>query len=165
MLTDVPQADRLLARLGELLRANLRAGETEFPVLREEIRLLKLYAHIMQQRFGDRAVILCEVDDGVENAVVPSLLLPPLLENSFKHGVKLSLRQVTVRVSARRIDSELHMTVHNTAAVFCVTDDIGTHNCRKRLQVICGDRARLELACDKTGVQAQIVIPYSERRR
>ena len=164
MSTDVPQADHLLAQLGELLRASLRAGETDFTLLREELRLLKLYADIMQQRFGNRAVILWELDDGVGNAVVPSLLSQPLIENAFKHGVEPSLRQVTVRVSARRIDSQLHLTIHNTGSFLSVPDDIGTQNCRKRLQILYGDRARLEIGGDTTGVLAQVVIPYCERR-
>jgi LytS/YehU family sensor histidine kinase len=165
MFTDVAQADRLLARVGDLLRASLQAGRQNLTSLREELRLLELYAQIMQERFGDRAVLLWEVEDGTANAIVPSLLLQPLLENAFKHGVERSRGRETVRVAARRLDDQLHVTIHNTGSSLPATpgDGIGVQNCRERLRVLYGGRASLELAADATGVQAHVVIPYSER--
>jgi hypothetical protein len=166
MFTDVVQADRLLARVGDLLRASLQAGKQNLTSLREELRLLELYGQIMQERFGDRAVLLWEVDDSTANAVVPSLLLQPLLENAFKHGVERSRVKETVRVAARRLADQLHVVIHNTGSSLSAAsgDGIGVHNCRERLRVLYGERASLDLATDATGVQAHLVIPYSERQ-
>jgi LytS/YehU family sensor histidine kinase len=165
MFTDVAQADRLLARLGDLLRSSLLAGKQSFATLREELRILELYARIMQERFGDRAVMLWEVDERSANARVPCLLLQPLLENAFKHGVELSRRKETVRVAARRIGHQLHVTIHNTGSSLSTmrSDGIGVRNCRERLRVLYGAEGSLDLATDSTGVEAHIVIPYSEQ--
>jgi hypothetical protein len=167
MFTDVAQADRLLARLGDLLRGSLQAGKQNLASLREELRLLELYAQIMLERFGDRAVLLWEVDDESADAVVPSLLLQPLLENAFKHGVERSRRIETVRVVARRIDNQLHMMIHNTGSSLsiAVSNGIGVQNCRERLRVLYGERASFGLTADATGVQAHIVIPYSDQHQ
>jgi hypothetical protein len=167
MLTDVTQADRLLARLGDLLRGSLQAGKQNLASLLEELQLLEIYAQIMQERFGDRATILWEVEESAANAIVPSLLLQPILENAFKHGVERSRRKETVRIAARRIDGQLHVMIHNTGSSLSTTrhDGIGMRNCRERLRVLYGEHASLELSGDASGVEAHIVIPYSERQQ
>ena len=58
--------------------------------LREELKLLELYAQIMQERFAGRVTLTWSIADDALEAQVPPLLLQPLLENAFKHGVERS---------------------------------------------------------------------------
>ena len=58
--------------------------------LREELKLLELYAQIMQERFAGRVTLTWSIADDALDAQVPALLLQPLLENAFKHGVERS---------------------------------------------------------------------------
>lgn len=77
MQVDVPRADRLLSRLADLLRATLQWSDKEITSLRDEIRMLELYAQIMQERFADRVTLAWNIDSAVLGAAVPALLLQP----------------------------------------------------------------------------------------
>jgi two-component sensor histidine kinase len=161
MQVDVGRADRLLTRLADLLRSSLQASERHTTSLREELKLLELYAQIMEERFAGRAVLVWNIADDTLDAAVPALLLQPLLENAFKHGVERSRVPVTIRIDAQRRDNALHVTIRNSGATLATTPEmgIGLRNCRERLEVIYGQRASLELAQDGDGVAARLTIP------
>jgi hypothetical protein len=163
MHVDVARADRLLARLGDLLRLSLQAGDRETTTLRDELRSLDLYAEIMLARFADRVTLEWRVDDGALDEPVPSLLLQPLLENAFKHGVERSVDAVRIEIAARRDADTLRLAVSNTGSTLaaCGGAGIGLRNVRERLDVIYGGRARLEFVSEANGVSAQVVIPLA----
>jgi LytS/YehU family sensor histidine kinase len=161
MHVDVARADRLLARLADLLRVSLQSGDQEITSLRDELHTLELYAQIMQERFADRVTLAWRVDDGALEASVPSLLLQPLLENAFKHGVERSIGPVNIEIAAQRDGEQLRLTVSNTGSTLAAgyRDGIGLRNCRERLNVIYGDKASLDLVAEVDGVAARIVMP------
>jgi hypothetical protein len=87
MHRDVELADRMLARLGDLLRLSLEnAGQHEAP-LRQEIDFLRAYLEIEQARLGARLQARFEIDPEALDVAVPYLLLQPLVENSIRHGI------------------------------------------------------------------------------
>src|SRR6186713_1054617 len=114
MQVDVERADRLLTRLADLLRSSLQAGARDMTSLREEIRLLELYAQIMQERFAGHVTLTWKVADDALDAQIPTMLLQPLLENAFKHGVERSRVPVSVLVAAEKRGEDLHVTVFNS---------------------------------------------------
>jgi two-component sensor histidine kinase len=165
MHVDVARADRLLARLGDLLRASLQAGEQDKTSLREELRLLELYAQIMQERFEDRVVLEWSVAPETANASVPAMLLQPLVENAFKHGVECTSGRVQIGIESHRQGDQLHIVVRNRPAALARDhrEGVGTRNCRERLQVIYGAAASLTLTQDGDSVLATVVLPWTER--
>jgi hypothetical protein len=164
MHVDVARADRLLARLGDLLRASLQAGEQETTSLREELRMLDLYCQIMQERFADRVTVVRRVGENALDAAVPTLLLQPLLENAFKHGVEQASGPVQIEISAQRNGAHLQIAVRNTGSLVAQTrpGGVGLRNCRERLHVMFGDEARLELLETGAVVEARVAIPWRE---
>ena len=165
MHLDVARADRLLARLGDLLRGSLESTARDLVPLREEMRLLELYAQIMLERFADRATMQWQVDEQTLTAAVPALLLQPLLENAFKHGVERTRAQVCLEVIARRETERLVLIVRNTGSGLAenVREGIGLRNCRERLNVIYGDAAVLKLSSDAGIVEACVSLPWREQ--
>jgi sensor histidine kinase YesM len=163
MQVDVERADRLLTRLADLLRASLTASTRDMTSLREELKLLELYAQIMQERFAGRVTLTWNVADDVLDAQVPALLLQPLLENAFKHGVERSREIVKIQVTAEKQRDELHLTIANSESTLSTTPStgIGLRNCRERLQLIYGARASLELRQEGGGVVTQLTLPYA----
>jgi LytS/YehU family sensor histidine kinase len=163
MQVDVERADRLLTRLADLLRASLQASARDMTSLREELKLLELYAQIMQERFAGRVTLTWSVADDALEAQVPALLLQPLLENAFKHGVERSRDIVQVQVTAEKQRDELHLTIANSESTLSTTPStgIGLRNCRERLQLIYGARASLELRQEGGGVITQLTLPYA----
>jgi two-component system LytT family sensor kinase len=166
MHVDVTRADRLLARLGDLLRASLQAGEQEMTSLREELRMLDLYCQIMQERFSDRVTVVTRVEETALDAAVPTLLLQPLLENAFKHGVEQTNGAVQIEIRAERNAAHLQIAVRNTGSLVAQTrpGGVGLRNCRERLHVMFGDEARLDLLHTGAEVEARVAIPWREHK-
>jgi len=163
MQVDVPRADRLLTRLADLLRSSLQAGARQMTSLREELQLLELYAQIMEERFAGRVTLSWNIADDALEAAVPTMLLQPVLENAFKHGVERSRVPVSIRIDAIQRDDLLHVTIHNSGATLAAAhgSGIGLRNCRERLDLIYGKRASLDLVQDGDGVAARLTLPRS----
>ncbi|WP_129641779.1 sensor histidine kinase [Peristeroidobacter agariperforans] len=161
MHVDVERADRMLARLGDLLRISLQINDKEMTSLREEMRTLELFAQIMQERFADRVGLSWEVDPNLLEAQVPMLLLQPLLENAFKHGVERSVGPVSIRVAVRRQSDRIVLEIRNTGSALPTEqrEGVGLRNCRERLKVIYGSEATLQLANDADSVVAVVTLP------
>ncbi|WP_129781043.1 sensor histidine kinase [Peristeroidobacter soli] len=177
MHVDVERADRMLARLGDLLRISLQINDREMTTLREEVRALELFAQIMQERFADRVTLSWNIDAGMLDAQVPMLLVQPLLENAFKHGVERSVGPVSIEIAARREGESLVLEIRNTGsrhansldaampvdlrtgAATGYREGVGLRNCRERLKVIYGDRATLQLAGENGSVVAKVTLP------
>jgi two-component system LytT family sensor kinase len=162
MQVDVARADALLAQLADLLRASLSAGARQTTSLREEIELLRRYAQIMQERFAERVTVSWDVAPDVGDAEVPAMLLQPLLENAFKHGVELSLDPVAISIRAQRGPESLRVTVRNSGSTLATggRGGIGLANCRERIALLYGDRARLDVVQEGDGVVATLVQPW-----
>lgn len=164
MQTDVPRADRLVATLGDLLRISLRTVGNEMTPLAEELRTLELYADIMRERFRDRVTLHWETDQVPLDTPVPALLLQPLLENAFKHGVERTVAPIRVTVSARRDGGSLEISVINTGSLLALgsQDGVGLRNCRERLGIIYGDAASLIVRNEDDGVIARVSLPLTD---
>lgn len=165
---DPHRADAMLTRLGELLRLTLRADpEHEIP-LEKEMSLLDRYLDIMRMRFPDRVTVRCSVDPSVMQALVPSFVLQPLVENAFEHGVAQAS-------GAAHVDVEAFQSGDARSLVLRVRDDgpgvdrsarrngagVGMSNTRQRLQEMYGDAASLDLAMPADGgTLVEVRIPY-----
>jgi LytS/YehU family sensor histidine kinase len=165
MQSDVERADRLLAKLADLLRASLATGARQATSLREEWKLLELYASIMQERFAGRVTLGWNATEEALNASIPAMLLQPLLENAYKHGVERSSQPVAIRVDARREGDALRIAIHNTGRLRDEPGSgIGLRNCRERLALVYGERSSLTLAPLEDGVAASVTLPYEPFR-
>ena len=162
MQVDVPRADRLLTQLADLLRASLHTGAGHATSLRQELELLRLYAAIMQERFAGRVTLTWRIPDDTLDATIPSMLLQPLLENAFRHGVERSTTPVAIEVVARRENGKLEVSVRNGGALAAGrSSGIGLTNSRERLALLYGADASLELSQDGADVVARISLPAS----
>jgi len=166
MHADVARADHLVATLGDLLRSSLRPPASETIPLEEELRTLKLYAEVMRERFRDRVTIDWQIDESLHDMPVPALLLQPLLENAFRHGVERTAAAVHIQVHARCRDEALEIVVHNSGSTLdpACRDGTGCHNCRKRLDILYGGKASLQLHDEGDGVAARVTLPLGARQ-
>ncbi len=161
MQVDVERADRLLSQLADLLRAALQAGTRDETSLREEIEVLRLYARIMQERYAPRVTLVWRVPDETLDTAIPALLLQPLLENAFRHGVEPSTTPVAITIDARREGDSLTVNVRNSGTLAeSPAAGIGLRNCRERLAVMHGSQASLTLASEAGEVIARLTLPW-----
>ena len=169
---------RMIARLSELLRHTLDgASEPEIP-LHRELSLLERYVEIMRIRFQGRLEVELDVADDVRDALVPNLLLQPLVENAFKHGVDRVEGAGRIVVQARRVGDDLVLRVSDNgpgpaADPFALDDTeprgvggVGLRNSRSRLEELYGARQRLVLLpAAGGGTVAEVVLPYHTGER
>lgn len=163
MQSDVQRADRLLTRLGDLLRASLDSEEADKVPLREETHLLRLYAQIMEERFSGRVGTQWKIAQDALSVQVPAMLLQPLLENAFKYGVEQRTGATHIRITASRRENQLILEIHNSGSTLHPgwREGVGLTNCRERLRVLHGQAASLDIYNDgAAGVVASISLPW-----
>jgi two-component system, LytTR family, sensor kinase len=140
MLTDPLAADRMMTRLGDLLRMNLDADETQETTLRRELEFVNVYLEIEGVRFGDRLVSSFHVPNDLLDAEVPHLLLQPIVENAIKHGISKCTGKGSVRIVTTREGPSLKIRVVNSGpnlpdtAVFFTRGGVGLPATRERLE-------------------------------
>ncbi len=140
-------AEKMVVRLGELLRSTLELKGDDLHSLECEIELALKYLSIEQLRFGDRLNIDVAVTDQAAHANVPTLIIQPLVENSIRHGVGQTVSACRVSIKGEARDGRLLLTVQddgvgNQVAVRDAIDPgsgVGIRNCRQRLECLFGD--------------------------
>ena len=159
--------------LAELLRYVLRDagddGRDELVHLDDELTFAELYLAIERERFPDRLLTSTEVTTDARQALVPHLLLQPLVENAVHHGIGARIGACTVTIRAWRIDARLHVSVEDdgpgppaNGEEAMRSQGIGLANSRARLVTIYGDRAELTLTTRPGGgAKAHVVLPYA----
>ena len=149
---DTDATARVLVLLGELLRQLLRSDAPQEIPLREELALLETYLEIQRVRFGDRLQIGWAIADDVREALVPQLVLQPLVENALQHGIARRTRAGRLDITAARRGDQLRLTVCDdgpgVAPSFSLADatGVGLRNTRERLRRLYGERGDLGLA-------------------
>ncbi|HZF09422.1 MAG TPA: histidine kinase [Thermoanaerobaculia bacterium] len=113
MYDDPRAADEMLDQLAELLRASLSTAQSDEVPLAEELALLDRYLALLAARFGERLAVSIEVEPGTEEALVPSMLLQPLVENAVRHGGAERSGRGAVTVRAREEDGRLVLEVED----------------------------------------------------
>jgi len=158
---DPEAADRMIARLSELLRLTLEnVGVQEVP-LAQELEFLERYLEIERARFADRLVVRMDIAPEALSARTPYLILQPLVENAIRHGIAARSSAGCVVVSAHRDDGMLVLQVGDDGPglpaavaagdVAAVGKGVGISSTRERLEKLYGARQRFELRNGESG--------------
>ncbi|WP_438481052.1 sensor histidine kinase [Oleiharenicola lentus] len=159
------EAEEIVAGLGELLRRALDHRQESREALEHELEFLRRYLEIESIRFQDRLKVEWAISPKCLRALVPSLILQPLVENAMKHGISKDASAQILRISAERDGTRLLLSVYNDGPALPSDEDlvhgIGTQNTIARLNMLYGDDARLRLRDQlPRGVRAEIIIPF-----
>lgn len=163
MHKDVNSADRMLNRLSDLLRMALENTEAHEVPLRQEIDFLKRYLEIEQTRFGDRLKVRLDVSPETMEAMVPNLLLQPLVENAIQHGVEPYSKPGEVALTARRQGERLLLEVRDNGGGLKEgwREGVGLSNVQARLGQLYPGRHQFEMANHQSGgLSVRTVIPF-----
>jgi two-component system LytT family sensor kinase len=99
---DPDAADRMIARLSDLLRLSLESGAAQQVPLYQELRFLDLYLAIEKTRFEERLDVRFEIEPETREAMVPNMILQPIVENSIRHGIAPRMGRGQIRIFAAR---------------------------------------------------------------
>lgn len=166
---DPEAADRMIARLSDLLRMALEdLGVQEVP-LAKEIEFLKRYLEIEQTRFADRLTVSLEIAPETLGARTPYLILQPLVENAIRHGIAPRAQPGRVKISAKREDGFLVLEVSDDGPGIVssgsLREGVGLSSTRERLEKLYGGRHRFEAKNDTGGgFVARLSIPIDSPR-
>ncbi len=167
---DPPSAERMVTGLSELLRVSLgTAGEQEVRLDRE-LEVLRHYLDIQLVRFSDRLSVRFDIDPAAREAMVPSLLLQPLVENAIKHGITPRVAAGHLHIAVRRRDDTLTLEVLDdgvgTRGSQPLSEGVGLGNTRARLASLYGTQQRLDAgARPGAGFSVKIEIPFHTEPR
>ena len=166
---DPARADRMVARLGDLLRMSSALARSPDVALRDELEFVNAYLEIQQARFGDRLRVVRDIELATLNAAVPSLVVQPLVENAIRHGTSRRAGGGQVEIVARRLDMSLVIEVRDDGPGLpsdgLPDEGIGIGHTRARLAHLYGAKSALELeARAGGGTTARVRVPYVPAR-
>ena len=161
---DPKRAEKALEDLVDVFRT-LMSEPRQFVRLADEIALLERYAGIEQLRLGDRLRIIWELDGAPTDALLPPLILQPLLENAVFHGVEpgTAAGEVLVRIERRgdrvlaRIENPYVADQQRRAG-----NRMALENIRERLALFFDAEARIQTSADGRRYRVEIEMPYRE---
>jgi len=166
MLTDVRAADRMMTRLGDLLRMSLESAGTQITTLSREVEFLNCYLEIEKVRFAEKLSVTLEISPETLDASVPHLLLQPLVDNAVKHGISKLPDGGEIRIAAKNKAGQLQIEISdngpglsNQAAL--PSSRLGLRITRERLESLYGRDHSLELVTlAGGGTMARVCIPF-----
>ncbi|WP_414901308.1 sensor histidine kinase [Sphingomonas flavalba] len=168
LLKQTERANAMLSRLSSFLRYTLVNEPAAAVTLEQEIETLKLYLEIEKMRFEDRLRTGFECDPAAAKALLPSLLLQPLVENAIKYAVTPKEEGADIAVTARLVIDRVHITVADTGPGLndrrkrpSYSTGVGLANIRDRLAQAYGADHRFEAkARPGGGFAVTIEIPF-----
>jgi two-component system sensor histidine kinase AlgZ len=152
---NAPAATRMLAQIGELLRTSLDNEMVLEVPLSQEIAFTEQYLAIEQIRLGDRLRVDLAIFTETLDALVPSMLLQPLVENAVRHGIAPVVEGGTIAIRSAFHDGQLQIIVKNSGAVAAredrPTNGIGLSNTIERLKTLYGTDQKFTLVWPRAG--------------
>jgi hypothetical protein len=166
MRTDVEAADEMLEQLSSLLRISLERGSVQMIPLRDEIDFLEVYLSMQDKRYSDRVKRTIQVDPELHDALIPAMILQPIVENAYVHGLSKIEKDGDLSIEARKLRNNVVFTVVNSGVGLSRSTEsqtghgVGISNLRGRLQLHYGEDCSFEmLEIDRTHVRVRIELP------
>lgn len=161
------QAETALQDMADLFRMAMSNAHDLVP-LRQEIQLSKQYVALEQLRMGERLRVDWQIRDIPDDALVPPLMLQPLLENAVYHGIEPLPQGGTISIVFSRSGRELLLKVENPIALR--NDDthdgnrMALQNIRERLDLLFDVEARYQVESGKNFYRVEIILPYTKEK-
>jgi two-component system, LytTR family, sensor kinase len=164
------QANEMVTKLSKFLRYSLDHSPLDRVSLAHELETSGLYLDIEKVRFGERLRLHFDIEDKAESALVPTMLLQPIIENSIKHGITRVESGGTISIKARKKGRLLILEVTDDGpglseedhdAKLSLSKGVGISNIRNRLEEIYGNDHELVFTnAEPSGLTVMVVIPY-----
>ena len=171
MYDDVKSADKMIANLSDLLRIALDSKGAEEHRLEKELEILSRYIEIMKARFQDKLVFTTEIEESTTEALVPGLILQPMVENSIKFSMK-TLKRVEISIASRKENERLKLIIKDNGPGISVEmeslfkNGVGLSNTVERLEQLYGNNFQFHLQNrDEGGFRVEMEIPFKLERQ
>jgi two-component system LytT family sensor kinase len=167
MREDLSAADQMLARLSDLLRLTIDSIGQHEVTLKQELEFVQKYLEIERIRFQERILLELNITPECLDAMVPSMMLQPLVENSIRHGFGARVGSGAIRIDAKQVQDRLTLKVLDSGKGFVfealnrAVEGLGLANTRRRLEQLYGPDHDLKCINLPTGGAAvSIELPF-----
>ena len=165
---DLEMADKMITDLSEMLRFIMDNVHKQEVSLREEMDFLNRYISLQKKRFEDNLEFTTDIDPASWNAMVPSLILQPLVENAIEHGIRNQNSDGKINITCNLEKDQLAFEIRDNGIGLNNKNlnkhkgkGIGVSNTRERLEALYGSNYTFEMKNgDKGGVTVTLKIPY-----
>jgi two-component system LytT family sensor kinase len=162
---DPASAERMVIALSHLLRRSLANSSALEVPLECEVEMTRVYLDIEKMRFDDRLLVDVQVADDAQGAMVPNLILQPLVENAIKHGISHRPGKGCIAVEAVRKGGVLVITIRDNGAGFNtdkrpIVEGVGLSTTRARLEKLYGAGQSFHFVRRPGGTEAVIRLPF-----
>ncbi len=165
--THPEAADRIVTKLGELLRISIDSKNINEVPLRNELEFLEKYIDIQRIRFGDRFRVSMDISPDTPDALVPNFVLQPLVENTVKHVLSKSNKECRLRINSFIENKFLVLEVNdNGPGMDYSHSDIfsgngGLSNLHERLEQLYGENGEINVQnLPEGGLKVKLKLPY-----
>lgn len=166
---DTEGVVQMVDHLGTLLRLSMETGSRQLVALDEDLRVLDAYLAIEEVRHRDRLAVVRRIEPGAGQAMVPSLILQPLVENALAHGLGGRIDASLVEITARRDGNRLELSVRDDGPglprgwTLARGAGRGLTNVLDRLRALYGEEASLEVVPGPgTGTVSRLLLPLRQ---
>ena len=166
---DTDGVVQMVDHLGTLLRLSMETGGRQLVALDEDMRVLDAYLAIEEVRHRDRLAVVRRIEPGAGQAMVPSLILQPLVENALAHGLGGRIDASIVEITARRDGRRLELSVRDDGPglprgwTLARGAGRGLTNVLDRLRALYGEHASLEVVPGPgTGTVSRLLLPLEQ---
>jgi len=167
MRSDMEAADQVLEQLSSMLRITLDRGEQQLIPLTEEVEFIQLYLAIQKTRFRGTVHHYVAIEPEALDALVPTMILQPIVENAYVHGVAKTIGEAFIGIEAQSYEEQLRICVRNSgkglalrSAAETAKERVGVANVKSRLELHYGNAHCFELKEFADGeVQAILLLP------
>jgi two-component system sensor histidine kinase AlgZ len=166
--TQPKQAETALEDMADMFRMAMSDDQDLVP-LGQEIQLSKQYVALENMRMGERLRVDWQIDSALDDALIPPLLMQPLLENAVYHGIETLPQGGRIRIELHRGSNGVHLKVENPcteqAAIPHRGNMIALRNIRERLDLLFDAEARYQVESGKGFYRVDIIFPYVSRKK
>jgi sensor histidine kinase YesM len=170
LMKENKTAEAMVSRLSDFLRYSLDKDPIQRVPLIQEIQALELYLEIEEVRFEDRLTVVWDIEEKTKSALVPSLILQPIIENSIKFAISKLEDGGCINISAKTFGRDLMLNVSdngpgaeikNGQLPVSKSGGVGLHNIKERLEALYLNKHSFVISHNyPTGIKVNIRIPY-----
>ncbi|NGP77048.1 hypothetical protein G3570_10420 [Balneolaceae bacterium YR4-1] len=169
LIYEAPEiARRLLNLLKRFLQISIKRVNKQLVPLMDELEFTGTYLAIEKTRFSDRLTINTDIEEDTINALVPSFLLQPLVENAVKHGISKKMQPGILRITSKKSGEYLNLSVEDNGPGINGTSNgsgIGLENIRQRLNQLFTENSFELLRSELGGLKVEIRIPFTTKKQ
>lgn len=162
---NIEKSKKIVVDLSDILRHVLDKKDENLIELQDELFILKKYIDINKTRFSDQLRFNIDIEDGLENVLIPNMIIQPIVENSIKHGFGKDIISLEIFIHIHRKYDKLIITIKNTggklnkdvAALF--KKGTGLNNIKERLNTLYADNCTMEIYNKSDKVVTKLSFP------